>query len=1178
MGKSSKAQDQWLQEFEQRAFHKTSEQERIRKLEKSEKLKELTELLKNTCIYQTQSNHSLLSTQNKRHIASTATCLTAEQSENQDHGNECTLNKFLGKVSISKAGFFPKVRKISLKSSINLLPLSPLNIGNPTDLSQREFQKYILIERYFCEYKDDLKKNENKLHKEHITKYTAISPTKMLSKLKACEINTIETILYVKLQYDAILGHTNCCTQNLSPSLNLSICEVHQTQPNQFFPDAPSPGNNNNCKKDVFSTSEFLAQLLNGSSETNISDDCRQICTDTRTHIAEEIYRNEQSYVESLQMVVLKYLNVLKSPEYAGMIDSKTVDEIFFMVPEILLIHERFLKELKKRLDNWVPNQKVGDAFIEIFSKTEVLEVYTSFVNNCNRAKNAIRTAKQSRPSFARFLETTAREHKGKLTLDNLLIKPVQKFPNYEMLFTRLIKHTIGEHPDQKHLQDVLKLVHDILVHINCKEKEILVNFQRQATLRELENIIEGVTNLNGPDRQFIIFDLVSMTTAPGVKKERGFFLFNDFLLITSLKRRSGSVRKPNTSYCPANIAVTLDTTKYKFLTKVLLVNLENVKSKEDEFRKESDNLENLPDDCNKLQKISEIASTIKYPHQMLEEAIRNIHLEIQNLLFERELNATRLNALEITINSPNGREHLEIMFTNAEKRFQWEEAFNEAKQKLALTSEQHPVPEFVTSIPIVKTRAGLQFTCAEPTLSEPKEVWVCNSDGYVGQVCIMSLLPEPNVTSCNGVCNARILCLTSAPAINDSKTNNFSTSSNEDICSSEDKETSSLKNSEKQKETSTMNAITDLKLDFNSSSDESEQEKYLEGEGIGRPVAASNAIIRFKIPVHLHKNVSYSDEIDSNQSTMWLGTEDGYVHIYNCTESIRIKKNKIKIQHASAVYAILHLENRIFVSLANGDLCVYRRDKVRWNTTSPLCFSIGTVSSPVTKFLNVYLKLWCSIQGIIKVLDTKTLQVVHQIQVSPDSKPITNMALTLNTVWISVQNSATIKCFHANTYQLVTEVNLGPAVNKMLSSCDDIIRQHKAACLRVTSLLSCKDLIWIGTSAGVLLTISAHGIENGSVNVVPSGIPYGHTGHVRFLTFVESSLNQTHDSKLTDTHLSTCNRNQMDSKSTTENNYTLVISGGDGFEDFRNSGANSLSEIAGREDSTNYLLVWQIS
>lgn len=50
-----------------------------------------------------------------------------------------------------------------------------------------------------------------------------------------------------------------------------------------------------------------------------------------------------------------------------------------------------------------------------------------------------------------------------------------------------------------------------------------------------------------------------------------------------------------------------------------------------------------------------------------------------------------------------------------------------------------------------------------------------------------------------------------------------------------------------------------------------------------------------------------------------------------------------------------------------------------------------------------------------------------------------------------------------------------------MLSNCDDIIRQHKAACLRVTSLLACKDLIWVGTSAGVLLTIAGSNISKGS-------------------------------------------------------------------------------------------------
>lgn len=50
------------------------------------------------------------------------------------------------------------------------------------------------------------------------------------------------------------------------------------------------------------------------------------------------------------------------------MIDSRTVDEIFFMVPDILEIHEKFLAELKSRLDSWDSQQKVGDAFIETVS------------------------------------------------------------------------------------------------------------------------------------------------------------------------------------------------------------------------------------------------------------------------------------------------------------------------------------------------------------------------------------------------------------------------------------------------------------------------------------------------------------------------------------------------------------------------------------------------------------------------------------------------------------------------------------------------------------------------------------------------------------------------------------------------------------------------------------------
>lgn len=39
------------------------------------------------------------------------------------------------------------------------------------------------------------------------------------------------------------------------------------------------------------------------------------------------------------------------------------------MVPAILNIHERFLEELRRRLDAWDPLQKIGDAFVDVVSE-----------------------------------------------------------------------------------------------------------------------------------------------------------------------------------------------------------------------------------------------------------------------------------------------------------------------------------------------------------------------------------------------------------------------------------------------------------------------------------------------------------------------------------------------------------------------------------------------------------------------------------------------------------------------------------------------------------------------------------------------------------------------------------------------------------------------------------------
>jgi Rho guanine nucleotide exchange factor 17 len=55
-----------------------------------------------------------------------------------------------------------------------------------------------------------------------------------------------------------------------------------------------------------------------------------------------------------------------------------------------------------------------------------------------------------------------------------------------------------------------------------------------------------------------------------------------------------------------------------------------------------------------------------------------------------------------------------------------------------------------------------------------------------------------------------------------------------------------------------------------------------------------------------------------------------------------------------------------------------------------------------------------------------------------------------------------------------------------------------------------------------------------------------------------------------------TASTKRISTSNESTSNYVLIISGGDGYEDFRTNGTNTMNEVAGREDSTNHLLMWQ--
>ncbi|KAI9522123.1 Rho guanine nucleotide exchange factor (GEF) 17, partial [Dissostichus eleginoides] len=868
--------------------------------------------------------------------------------------------------------------------------------------------------------------------------------------------------------------------------------------------------------------------------------------------------------------------------------------------------------------------------------------MYSAYIDNFLNAKDAVRIAKEAKPAFHKFLEQNMRENKEKQALGDLMIKPVQRIPRYELLVKDMLKHTPEDHPDYSYLLDAQRDIKRLAERIN-KGRRSAEEAEREArVIQEIEAHIEGVEH-----------------KTVGGKKDRSLFLFSDLIICTTLKRKSGSLRRSSMSLYSA--ASVIDTSsKYKFLWKLPLEDVEVVKSSTQATNKESIQkmISRLDEDVSTLGQISKLSETLGFPHQSLDDAIKDLMGSVHRELSEKQSLAFSMTFLptKLEFTTASAESTFVFEFTSPDTRSHFEQAFEDAKKKLAMNKDQWN-PEFLKAIPIMKTRSGMQFSCASPSHSCPDsgcEVWVCNSDGYVGQVCLLNIKDEPTVEACIAVCSARIICIAAVPGLKGRERGSEPTLApgapghpqqqlhisiahssvqltdqptgpgaelvpfdSDDTDDEDSPSPSSTLKSQASHSTISSSYGNDegpgsKDMATETTSSEEEQEfpvassfgaPGMLGDGAGgrghtESPMDGRAMRRSSRGSFTRASLEDLLSIDPEayQSSVWLGTEDGCIHVYQSSDNIRNRKNSMKMQHSASILCILYFDNKVFVSLANGEVIVYQREAGSfWDPQSSQTLVLGTPTSPVTKMVPVGGKLWCGSQNRILILNTTTLVQEHWFQVGTDSsRCVTCMVAYGQGVWLALQGSALVKLYHAQTLESLTEVDVAPAVHKMLAGADAIIRQHKAACLRITALLACKDLLWIGTSAGVVLTLGIPAVSSGTgagtlkSPQVPMGSAQGHTGHVRFLTSIElpegfdmnfplpeSTGNQSQSSSTVDGNLQRrdSSRRRASAHIPTKTNH-LVISGGDGYEDFR---LTNSSETVGRDDSTNHLLLWKV-
>ena len=135
------------------------------------------------------------------------------------------------------------------------------------------------------------------------------------------------------------------------------------------------------------------------------------------------------------------------------------------------------------------------------------------------------------------------------------------------------------------------------------------------------------------------------------------------------------------------------------------------------------------------------------------------------------------------------------------------------------------------------------------------------------------------------------------------------------------------------------------------------------------------------------------------------------------------------------------------------------------WDKAGAVSLSVGSPGHPVNKMVVVADKLWCATANTIRILAPDTLELEGRVEVGgEEDRAILAMVEAGLGVWVAQQGSATIRLLHTLTRASLAELSLVGPVARMLGGSDEIIRQHKTACLRVTALLPVKDKLWVGT------------------------------------------------------------------------------------------------------------------
>uniref|UniRef100_A0A6G1S111 Rho guanine nucleotide exchange factor 10-like protein n=1 Tax=Hypotaenidia okinawae TaxID=2861861 RepID=A0A6G1S111_9GRUI len=806
-----------------------------------------------------------------------------------------------------------------------------------------------------------------------------------------------------------------------------------------------------------------------------------------RRHILGSIVQSERSYVDSLKRILQDYRNPLMEME-PKVLSARKCQVVFYRLKEILQCHSMFQIALASRVAEWDSAEKIGDLFVASFSKSMVLDVYSDYVNNFTTAMSLIKKACLTKPAFLDFLKKRQMASADRVTLYGLMVKPIQRFPQFILLLQDMLKNTPKGHADRLSLQLALTELETLAEKLN--EQKRLAD--QVAEIQQLSKSISDRSSLNkllsSGQRQLLLCETLTETVYGDrgqliKSKERKVFLLNDMLVCANINFKG---QLEISSLVPLG-------PKYVVKWSTALPQVQVVEVGQESGTYDKDNVVIHNAGAKKHAPAGQTSHNKVYlgpPRlfQELQDLQKDLAVVEQITLLISTLHGTYQN-LNMTV-AQDWCLALQRMMKVKEEEIH---SANKCRLRLLLPGKPdksgRPISVmvvFITPNPLSKISWVNRLHLAKIGLREENQPgWLCPDEDKKSKAPFWC-----PILSCHMPAFSKALDLQLGAAVH--------------------------------------NPVQSSLLGFSAVSTSLPQGYLWVGggqEGSGGQVeifslnrAVPRTVKSFPVasPVLCMEyipEVGEGDPLSSQKSqptpeqpptsshpTVCLGLRDGSIVVYGSVDTGTQCLLTCKSPGMQPVLCLKHSPEYLFAGLQDGTVAAYPRSNGGlWEPAEqPTRLTVGT--GPVRALLTLDETLWASCANQVTVLDATSLHTQHTFEAHPDTEAsVTHMVKAGSGVWMAFSSGSSIRLFHTETLEHLQEINIATKTTFVLPG-----QKH----VRVTSLLICQGSLWVGTDQGIIVLLPVPRLE-GIPKITGKGMVSlnGHSGPVEFLAVALSTL-----------------------------------------------------------------------